>query len=130
MNIDLAPFERLAMVSTNAKLSEYTTFKIGGKAKLIAAPQDADALAGLIAECKKQDVPYFILGAGSNLLVADEGVDAVVIYTGAMSSIKIEGNIITAQAGATLSTVKRHARDLRAWNSHLVSRARSAAVYL
>lgn len=109
MGIDLTALERIAPVNLGAKLSEYTTFKIGGPAKFLTAPATPDALRAIVTECRRQDLPYFILGAGSNLLVADEGIDRMVIFTGGMNRVTVEGNTVRAEAGATLSTVCRYA---------------------
>ncbi len=94
-----------ADVSENKPLAPYTTFRIGGNAKILARPQTVTELQKLLALCKQHSCPYFILGAGSNLLIADEGLSAVVIPTAGLDQIRIEGNTVTAGAGVSLAVL-------------------------
>jgi UDP-N-acetylmuramate dehydrogenase len=60
-------------------LAPYTTFKIGGPADLFYEPTSADALANAVLAAREAGVPYFVLGLGANILVADRGVRGLVI---------------------------------------------------
>lgn len=60
-------------------MSKHTSFKIGGNAALFVIPESVEALKKLLNKCKSENVRTFILGNGSNMLVSDEGIDAVVI---------------------------------------------------
>jgi len=60
-------------------LAPYTTFKIGGPADLFYEPASADALADAVLAAREARVPYFILGLGANVLIADQGVRGLVI---------------------------------------------------
>ena len=93
-------------------MSRHTTFRIGGPADFFLVPENADEIRRIIAVCKEKNVPYFILGNGSNLLVGDGGYRGVVIqiYKN-MSAVKAEGTTITAQAGALLSAVAAAAKN-------------------
>ena len=85
-------------------LSKHTTFQIGGPADLFLLPEDEKQIAGAIKLCKEENVPFFILGKGSNLLVSDKGYQGVIIKLAEnFSRIEIEGNKVTAQSGASLS---------------------------
>jgi UDP-N-acetylmuramate dehydrogenase len=99
-------------IKKNELLSRYTTFKIGGAADYVAEPENAEEIAGLIVLCKKYNVPYFILGNGSNILVSDQGYRGLIIHilTG-MNDICVEGTRISAQAGASLIKVSRIAKE-------------------
>ncbi|MDD6194428.1 MAG: UDP-N-acetylmuramate dehydrogenase [Lachnospiraceae bacterium] len=89
----------------NEPMSRHTTFKIGGPAEVYVEPGISEAVE-LISYCRKDHIPYTILGNGSNVLVSDAGLQGVVISFGkAASHIAVEGNRITAQAGALLSQV-------------------------
>jgi UDP-N-acetylmuramate dehydrogenase len=56
--------------------------------------------------CREEDIPFFLLGKGSNILVGDKGIPGVVAYFGEeMSSITVKENMIIAEAGATLAAV-------------------------
>lgn len=66
-------------VTHDAPLATLTWYGIGGKADLLIRPRTVDALATLIKRCRREGTPVRVLGEGANLLVADEGVDGVVI---------------------------------------------------
>jgi UDP-N-acetylmuramate dehydrogenase len=63
----------------NEPLAPYTTFRIGGPADLFYEADSADALAAAIVTARRAEVPYFVLGLGANILVADQGVRGLVI---------------------------------------------------
>ena len=66
----------------------------------------------MIAVCREYNIPYFILGNGSNLLVSDDGYRGIIInIMDNMDSVTVDGRIITAQAGAMLVRVSVMARD-------------------
>jgi len=73
-----------------APLAEYTSWKIGGRARLMAWPEDELSCARLARFCADNGFRLRVLGMGTNLLVADEGVEAVVIHTGALRWMKWE----------------------------------------
>lgn len=64
---------------TDAPLGPRTWLGIGGNARVLAHPQTIDQLARLARRCREAGVPIYVLGAGANLLIADEGVDGVVV---------------------------------------------------
>jgi len=66
-------------VKTNEPLAKYTTFKIGGPADFFVEVEEEEKLLNLIKLLKDLNLPYFILGGGSNLLVADEGFRGTII---------------------------------------------------
>ena len=66
-------------VKTNEPLASHTTFKIGGPADFFVEVEEEEKLLKLIKLLKELKLPYFILGGGSNLLVADEGFRGVVV---------------------------------------------------
>ena len=94
------------------EMSAHTSFRIGGPADLFVTPDSEEKAAEVIGVVRAADVPYFIMGNGSNLLVADRGFDGVVIQLGKrMSGFSVEGFTITAQSGALLSRIAAGARD-------------------
>lgn len=99
-------------VFTEEAMSQHTTFKIGGPADYFLMPDKGEDVDRVIKICKEKEIPYFILGNGSNLLVGDGGYRGAVIqiYRN-MSSVTVEGNEITAQAGALLSAVAAAAKN-------------------
>lgn len=88
-------------------LAAYTTFRIGGQAALFCMPENAGQLARAVTVAKKNDVPYFFLGKGSNVLFCDEGYDGLIIHvsTGEFGAVRVEGNCIYAGAGVSLMDV-------------------------
>lgn len=87
-------------------LAPHTTFKVGGPCRLYIMPRSFNEVAELVKCLRKHDMPYIVLGNGSNVLVSDKGFDGAVISFGHnMSAISVEGNCITAEAGAVLPKV-------------------------
>lgn len=85
-------------------MSEHTTFRIGGPADYFVMPSSAGEIRRIMELCLEKDVPYYIIGNGSNLLVSDKGYRGVIIQVFRnMRDIQVEGRIIRAQAGALLS---------------------------
>ena len=99
-----------AKVLVNEPMASHTTFKIGGPADYFAMPETIEELAAVLKLCKEENMPYFILGNGSNLLVGDKGFRGVVIqlYKN-FDGICLEGTKITAKAGAMLIRVAKEA---------------------
>lgn len=95
-------------VLINEPMSAHTTFRIGGPADYFVMPQTTEELAKVLELCKEENVPYFVLGNGSNLLVGDKGFRGVVIqlYKN-FDGIAIDGTIVTAKAGAMLIRVAK-----------------------
>ena len=99
-------------IVSDEPMRKHTTFRIGGNADIFVRPESKEQIAEILRLCRKQDVPYFILGNGSNLLVGDRGFRGVVInIMDNMNDIKVDGGVIKAQAGAMLIKVSRAARD-------------------
>lgn len=91
-------------VLPNESMKKHTSFKIGGKADIMLLPKDYMQLGRMIKSCRQFNIPYFIMGNGSNLLVSDKGIRGVVIKTyNCLSHIKVDGNIIECEAGVLLS---------------------------
>ncbi len=88
----------------NVPMSEHTSFKIGGNADVLVSVINTDELKTVITLSRHLGVPYMIIGNGSNLLVSDTGIRGVVIrLEGDFKEIKVDGNRITAGAGASLT---------------------------
>ncbi len=84
----------------------HTTFRTGGFADAFFTPRNEAELVKGLQWIQELEIPYFVLGNGSNLLVSDLGIDGVVIYIGKnMSQISVENNVLTTQAGTMLSAV-------------------------
>lgn len=91
-------------------LCNHTTFRVGGKADAFLSVRNEEQLRKAVLLCKEYGVPFLILGNGSNLLVSDDGYRGMVVLIGKdMADIRVEGNKITASAGATLASVAQMA---------------------
>lgn len=91
-------------------MSKHTTFRIGGEADAFIHVSEADQLTTLIPELVKRNIPYYVIGKGSNLLVGDKGFRGVIIRLGdAYESVKVSGNVITAGAGASMAQIAKAA---------------------
>lgn len=87
-------------------MKKHTTFRVGGNADYFVMPRTTEEVQQVVALCKKENLPYYILGNGSNLLVGDKGYRGVIIQIyREMNEISVEGEYIRAQAGALLSKV-------------------------
>ncbi len=101
-----------AVVLKDEPLSRHTSFKIGGPAKYFVEPRSASDIKEIIAFCKAENMPFTIIGNGSNLLVSDEGFSGVVICIAkGMRAVKVDGEQIYAEAGALLSHIAREAQS-------------------
>ena len=86
-------------------LGRHTTFRIGGPARRMAFPETEADLAGLLDLAWREHYPYTVMGNGSNILAADEGVDRLVINTSRMDTVTVVGTAIHALAGVSLARV-------------------------
>ena len=88
----------------NEPLSNHTSFKIGGKADLFVMVKNIEQLKAVVKNCKKNNIPMFVLGKGSNLLINDNGMKGVVLtLDGDFKDISLEENKITVGAGVNLA---------------------------
>ncbi|NMA82262.1 MAG: UDP-N-acetylmuramate dehydrogenase [Epulopiscium sp.] len=89
-------------------MKNHTSFKIGGPADLFIIPESQDQLIHAVATCKELQVPYYIMGNGSNLLVSDKGYRGVIIQVYKnLSHFTIEGETVWAESGILLSTLSK-----------------------
>lgn len=96
----------------NEPMKLHTTFKVGGPADVFVRPDCVEQVKEIIELAREEEVPVYIMGNGSNLLVGDKGYRGVIIqiYKN-MNQITVKDNEITAQAGALLSTIARLALE-------------------
>ena len=85
-------------------MSRHTTFRVGGPADFFVTPKAKEEVRDVI--CKEAGMPYYIIGNGSNLLVSDAGYRGVIVQIyKEMNEVKVEGDLVKAQAGALLSGI-------------------------
>lgn len=87
-------------------MSRHTTFRVGGPADFFVIPKAKEEVRDVIRICKEAGMPYYIIGNGSNLLVSDAGYRGVIVQIyKEMNEVKVEGDLVKAQAGALLSGI-------------------------
>ena len=89
----------------NEPMKKHTSFKIGGAADLFVCPETAEQTAKAVKLAEENGVPVTVVGNGSNLLVSDLGIAGMVICLEKMNYVSVEGEVITAGAGALLGKV-------------------------
>lgn len=99
-------------VKKSEPMKSHTTFRVGGPADYFVTPQTAEEVAKVIEVCSQENVPYYIVGNGSNLLVSDNGYNGVIIQIyKQMNQVEVNGHEIHAQAGALLSLIANRALE-------------------
>ena len=89
-------------------LSSKSSFRIGGVADVAVFPKSAEELAAVVADL---DMPYIVVGNGSNILFEDDGYRGCVIFTEKMNDSEVDGNRITAGAGASFTALAVTAKN-------------------
>lgn len=93
-----------AELDVNTAMSGLTTLRVGGPARSMLTCRSTDSLVAAVRALDAAGVPVLILGGGSNLLVADAGVDAVVVRV-ANDAVRLDGGVVAAEAGAVWDDV-------------------------
>jgi UDP-N-acetylmuramate dehydrogenase len=103
--------QRITETATlNEPMSKHTYYRIGGPAKIYAAPKNASELKEIINICANDNIKFFLLGNGSNILVSDDGFDGCIIDMSAnLNEISVSGDKITASAGCTMAKIAKTA---------------------
>lgn len=101
---------RIPSTTRDELMAKRTSFRVGGNAKLHVTAGTSEALIEAVVAAMDLEVPYYIYGGASNLLVSDEGFEGVMIQTG-NRGISIIGNQIIAEAGAITGLVARQSVD-------------------
>ncbi len=100
---DIIPEENIFI---DEPMKNHTTFRIGGPADILVKPSDIKQIKNVYMACRKENEPCMIIGNGSNVLVSDDGIRGVVILLlDNYERIRVENDMITAQAGARLSKI-------------------------
>lgn len=96
----------------NEPMIKHTTFRIGGKADIMLLPKSIDEILKCVDYCEKNNINYYVIGNGSNLLVSDKGFRGVIIkILKNFNNVELNGTLIKAQAGATLSSISKVALE-------------------
>ena len=98
-------------ITVDSPMSEHIYFRVGGPADILVTPVNEEQVVNTLKLCREYNVPYFILGNGSNILGKDGGISGVVIKFNKLNKITTEGNCVTAQSGALLKDVSKAALE-------------------
>jgi UDP-N-acetylmuramate dehydrogenase len=100
-------------VFVDEPMSAHTTFRVGGPADVLVMPRTADEACRAVSLVRESGCTLYIMGRGSNLLVADAGLRGVVVQIASnLSDISVgEGGVVVAEAGASNSKIAAMARD-------------------
>lgn len=87
-------------------MKEHTSMRVGGKAKMLLLPENTDEITETVRYLSENEIPYYVIGNGTNLIVSDSGYNGVIIkLSDNFSSVTVNDNIITAKAGAPIVSV-------------------------
>ena len=100
--IEFIKKNKIGNIKENVSLKNFTTYKVGGIAKVMVYPKDTNKLILLLKKLKDEKVKYKVLGYGSNLIFSDDEFDGVIIKLDLFNKVKIDDTIITAGSGVSL----------------------------
>ena len=96
-------------IKIDENMSNHIHFKVGGPVDILLIPSKVNQVVETLKICKNENIPYFIIGNGSNLLVKDGGIRGVVIKLSNLLSIEVKDNTIKASSGTLLEDVSKKA---------------------
>ncbi len=97
--------EQNIKLKQNEPMKNHTSFKIGGDCDYFVMPENTQQLKAVIGMAKELNIPVFVLGKGSNLLVSDNGIEGIVISMAGLNEITVNGDEITASAGVSVANL-------------------------
>lgn len=98
-------------IEIDEPMKNHTSFKVGGPVDILVTPENFKQVVDVIGFCKEEEIPYYIIGNGSNLLVKDGGIRGIVIKLCKLDVVRVEGDRIIAESGATLKEVSETAME-------------------
>lgn len=108
----LRGYVRSENIHIQESMAAHTTFRVGGPADCLVELENTEQLQRVQKYLRLVEIPYVVLGNGSNVLVSDEGYHGIVLQIGnRMNNIVVEGNSIRVQAGALMAQVARTAME-------------------
>jgi len=91
-------------VKIDEPMKNHTSFKVGGNADIMVIPEDSVQIARIVEICRREGIPFFIMGNGTNIIVSDKGIRGVVIKTcGRFERYTVKDTVIEAESGVLLS---------------------------
>ena len=97
-----------ANIKKNEKMSKHTTLAVGGEADIFVEPETEEEIVKVVNIVRENNLPLYIIGRGSNLLVSDDGLLGVVLKIGdKLSSVLICGNSMIVRAGTPIAAIAK-----------------------
>ncbi|WP_413324109.1 UDP-N-acetylmuramate dehydrogenase [Synechococcus sp. MIT S9503] len=111
---NLRELQKHGILQEQVSLAHYTTWRVGGPAQWLAEPSDAEQIPTLLRWAANQEMPVRAIGAGSNLLIADEGLPGLTLCLRRLQGIDLNGQTgrVKASAGEPIPTLARRAARL------------------
>lgn len=98
-------FYKEGNVIADTEMKNYVHFRVGGAADILLIPETKEQVINSIEICRSNNVPFYVVGNGSNILVRDGGIRGVVIKLGEVKNISVDGDKVNAECGALLKDV-------------------------
>lgn len=95
--------QEYGIILENVDLKKYNTYKIGGKGKCLIKPYNIESLKSLIIHLKENNISFFLLGKGSNVILPDEDYDGIIILLDNLNKMEINDNNIYVESGIILN---------------------------
>lgn len=102
-------FYNKANIFIDEEMKNHVHFKVGGPADILLLPESKEQVIRTIEICNSNNIPFYVVGNGSNLLVRDGGIKGVVLKLKNCNNINVYGNIVEAECGAMLKDVSNSA---------------------
>lgn len=93
------------IIRIDEPMRDHTNFKLGGPADIMVIPTTKGELECVLHLARQENIPCFIIGKGSNIIVRDGGIRGLVIKLDQLREIRVQGNYITAESGAEMKTL-------------------------
>ena len=99
-------------IKYNEPMKKHTTMRVGGPCDCMVEPSSIDEIQKIIEYAKKNNIKYYVIGNGSNLLVKDEGVHALIIkIANKFSGVEVNGEHIKAYSGCSVPKLSQIAKE-------------------
>ena len=92
-------------------MKNHTSFKVGGPADVLVIPENYEEVINIIKLCNESNIPYYIVGRGSNLIVRDGGFRGVIIKLTKLNKTTVEAERITVESGVDLCFISKIALE-------------------
>ncbi|WP_442962084.1 UDP-N-acetylmuramate dehydrogenase [Pseudogracilibacillus sp. SE30717A] len=98
-------------VVENKSLKNHTYTRLGGNADYFVTPETYEQVQQVVKFATKENLPFMLLGNGSNLIIKDGGIRGIVMYLGKLGDIRVDGKTVIAQSGALIADVSKQALE-------------------